>query len=251
MRKGLVCGMASMALIGFAQFARADDEADAKAILQKAAKAIGGEEALAKVKGITTKGKGTVHVNGMDIEYTSESTVLLPEKQRVTMAMEVMNQKIDFASVFDGKKLAIKVGGNAIDPGDDKIAEAKEQMYAARVTLLLPLKEPGVKLATMGEFPVGNRTALGVRVSHKDHRDVRLYFDKETHLLIKSEAAVKDEQTGKEVEQEILFTEHKEFGGIKFAVKVTMKRDGKAFLDGETVEVTMADTYDDALFEKP
>src|SRR5947208_787371 len=53
---------------------RADDQ-DAKAILDKAIKAVGGAEKLGKVQAATWKAKGTITFNGNDNEFTSQATV--------------------------------------------------------------------------------------------------------------------------------------------------------------------------------
>ena len=53
---------------------RAADQ-DAKAILEKAAAALGGKDKLAKVDAMTWKAKGKISFNGNSNEFKSESTV--------------------------------------------------------------------------------------------------------------------------------------------------------------------------------
>ena len=91
---------------------------------------------------------------------------------------------------------------------------------------------------------------LGVRVTSKDRRYVNLYFDKETNLLIKTEKQVKDD-AGKEVTEEEYFSDYKEEKGIKHALKFTVKRDGKLFVEGEVTGGQYEEKLDDSTFAKP
>jgi hypothetical protein len=114
-----------------------------------------------------------------------------------------------------------------------------------------PLKDKQFKLATIGEIKVEKRTALGVKVSSKGHRDVDLYFDKETGLLVKTEHIAKDDMSGQEVTEESFPSDYKDVQGTKQPMKFVVKRSGKLFMDGEATEVKMYEKLDASLFEKP
>jgi hypothetical protein len=102
------------------------------------------------------------------------------------------------------------------------------------------------------EAKVGDRAAVGVKVSSAGHRDVDLYFDKMSGLLVKSETRVKaEEMDGKEVSQETVFTEFKEIDGAKVATKFVIKRDGKPYVEAELTDLKPAAKLDDKLFAKP
>ena len=57
-------------------------------------------------------------------------------------------------------------------------------------------------LAALGESKVGDRPALGVRISVKGRKDLRFFFDKESGLLVKSEHIL-DDGNGKESRDEV------------------------------------------------
>src|SRR5262249_34418538 len=118
------------------------------------------------------------------------------------------------------------------------------------VSSLTPLKDPGFMLAPAGEIQVEGRPALGVRVSHAGHRDVTLYFDKETHLLAQAEHQVKDEG-GPEEMQETVYADYKEIEGMKHAMKLTIKRAGKLYVESEIQEYRFHDRLDDSTFAMP
>src|SRR5207248_11447730 len=103
-----------------------------------------------------------------------------------------------------------------------------EQGYAGWVATLLPLKDKAFTLTTIGEVEVEKRPALGVKVSSKGHRDVDLYFDKESGLLVKTETRLKDEG-GQEVMAETFLRDYKDVEGTKHAMKFAVHRDGKLY----------------------
>ena len=92
---------------------------------------------------------------------------------------------------------------------------------------------------------------MGVKVSSKGHRDVDLYFDKETGLLVKTEGRVKDDMSGQEVTEESFHSEYKEVQGTKQAHKFVVKRNGKLFMEGEATGVELSEKLDASTFAKP
>ena len=122
----------------------------------------------------------------------------VPDKMRMKIDTGAGDMKFTFIRVVNGDKVWIEVGRRHPEVDDkDQIKEAKEELYADRVKSLLPLvKEKGFKLEALGEVKVDGKPAVGVRVSHKGHRDVNLFFNKDTGLLVKSEQTVKDFMAG-------------------------------------------------------
>ncbi len=231
--------------------ARADDAADARALVEKAVKAHGGQETLAKLPGTATKFKATFHGMGEGIPMTGEVTTLGPDKQKIDIEIEAGGQKIPIVIVLDGDKGWSKIAKDTTAMDKDQLAEAKEQAYAAWVATLAPLKDKKFTLATTGEIKIDKKAALGVKVSSKGHRDVDLYFDKETGLLVKTETQVKDEATNQEVTEETFASDYKELQGTKHAMKFTVKRAGKLFMEGEATEVKLSEKLDADTFAKP
>jgi outer membrane lipoprotein-sorting protein len=248
-----VCLAAVLAVLA-AGAARADDKSDAKAVVEKAIKATGGEEKLAKFKAFTFKMKGKWYGMGDGIDYTGEIAVEVPDKARVRIDTGVGDMKFTIINVSNGDKVWTKFNDKATEVDDkDQIKEAKEERYADRVASLLPLvKEKGFKLEPLGEVKVDGKPAVGVRVSHEGHRDVNLFFDKDSGLLVKNERTVKDFMAGgNEQTQETLYSDYKEVGGVKHAMKLVINRDGKKYVDSEISDLEVKDKIDAAQFEKP
>ncbi|MBX9585175.1 MAG: hypothetical protein K2X87_33125 [Gemmataceae bacterium] len=231
------------------------DEADAKAakaLVDKAIKAHGGADNLAKFTAYTAKFKGTFHGMGMAIPMTGEIATQGADKVKVALQIEAGGQTFAIVNVFAGDKGWLKVADQVMEMSADQLAEAKEQTHAGWVASLVPLiKGTGYTLATTGEQLVNDKPALGVKVTAKGHRDVTVYFDKESGLVAKHEVMMKDEGTGQEVTEETFPTDYKDQNGTKQAAKTTTKRDGKLYMEAELTELQLLDKVDPGTFAKP
>lgn len=237
-------------LVACAALVRADDQAAARGIIDKAMKASGGEEKLAKYKAATWKGKGKINVGGVEIDFTVEAAAQPPKQWRVKSEGEFSGTKFERIQVVNGDKGWVSLTGNTEDMPEDQLVTAKEDLYAGWVAMLVPLKDAAFKLAPLPEIKVGDRPAVGVKVSHQGHKDISLYFDKENGLLVKVQRRVKD-MMGQEVEQETFYTDYKEANGILHPRKQNTKRDGNDFLQIEITEYKPVEQLDPSKFAKP
>lgn len=99
-------------------------------------------------------------------------------------------------------------------------------------------------------FPSYSLVPVGVKVTAKGHRDLHLYFDKSTGLLVKRGQTILD-GTGKLIPQEVLFTDYQDQEGVKHWTKIRALRDGKRSLEAEVIEVELLKTVDESVFAKP
>jgi outer membrane lipoprotein-sorting protein len=249
MRK-IMC-LATVVLLGVFGTARADDQADLRKLIDKGIQAAGGEANLAKFSAMTFKGKGKFYGMGEGIDYTGEWTVQQPDKLRFQFNS---GGNFTLVRVVNGDKIWMKIADQEASLVDDKdeIAEAKEAAYAGWVATLLPLKGKEFTLASLGEVKVDGKPAVGVRVSHKGHRDVNLFFDKDKGWLVKTETVVKDLMGGGgEVTQETLYSDYKEVNGAQRSMKLVINRNGKQFVEAELSEIQPKEKIDDSVFGKP
>ncbi len=257
MRRGLLAATVTGVVLILTGPARADDQAELKALIDKAIKAHGGEANLAKYKATTWKGKGKVHTMG-GIDFTGD-WFETEGKLRFNIDLEFMGMAIKVTQVVANDKgwEKVTVGGMDVmneEMSKDEVDETHEELYANRIMSLqaFALKEKGLELAALGEVKVSDKPCLGVRVSSKGRRDVSLFIDKETHLVVKAEHRIKDfDEGGQEYNQEYYQSEYKDFDGIKEPTKTIVHRDGKLFLEIETTEFKHLDKLDDSLFQKP
>jgi hypothetical protein len=153
---------------------------------------------------------------------------------------------------YDGSKAWMNVNGMDLDMKLDKLAELmKEQEYITEIGRLTKLKDKSFDLASVGEAKVKDKPAVGVRVSSKGHKDVNLFFDKESGLLVKIEHRTTDFNTEKEVNEERIILEYQDKNGLKEPKKALVNRDGEKYVDVEITEVKYLDDIDDTQFSKP
>jgi hypothetical protein len=113
------------------------------------------------------------------------------------------------------------------------------------------VKDKGVKFALVGEVDVKGKKAVGITVSREGSRDVNLFFDKTSGLIVKSESRKRDLMSNQDVTEERFITEYQDIAGRKVAKKVEVQRDGKALLEAEVLEVQILETLDDSEFARP
>jgi hypothetical protein len=92
---------------------------------------------------------------------------------------------------------------------------------------------------------------VGVRVSSKGHKDINLFFDKNSGLLVKVEYRTFDLNSKQEINEERIITEYQNKDGLKVAKKAIVNRDGKKYIEAEVLEVKYLDDIDDTQFSKP
>jgi hypothetical protein len=251
MHKGLFAPFGLGLLLAVAGTGRADDQAEMKALLDKATKALGGKAKLAKLKGFTAKGKGKIHVGG-GVTFTEESYWQVPGQYRFDIELEVNGNQISEKIILNGAKGWIKL--------QDQVAKLPQNAYTAFKDVnhaiglaLRPMdgQAKGFQLSPLGEIKIGNGMAVGLKITHKGYPDVDLFLDKKTSLPIQCEIRSKDDQRAKEVAHTLVFSDYKKFGGMTTFGKLVWKKDGTKYVERETTEFKAEEKLDADLFAKP
>jgi hypothetical protein len=228
---------------------RAEDNAEARAIVDKAIEAHGGVAELKKLQNCTQKIKGTIQAMGQEILFTGDLYVSGETRVRVQLEIEVMNMKIAIVNVVNKDKGWAKVGENTVEMKKEQIEEGKETGNVGAITSLAPLKNKEYTVSLVGEDKVGTIPVQVIRVSRKNYRDVNLSFDKKTNLLLKTESRAKDEN-GTEMNEERFYSDYNE-KGLRQPKKMVVKRDGKTYLEADILELKVDEKFDDSSFDKP
>lgn len=230
--------------------ARADDAA-ARAVLDKALKAHGGEDTLAKLPASTVAMKGKIHTMGLVVDFTGEVMSFGPEHVKLDLQIEVGGQQLQIVNVVAGKNGWSRVANETKEMSKEELEEGLEQAHSSWSATLAPLKrDKRFTLTLIGEIEIDKKPAVGIKVGFKGRRDIDFYFDKTTGLLVKTEGRAKDE-AGQEVHEEAFFSNYKDVQGTKQPMKIVVKRDGKVFLEAEMTNVTLAEKLEPAVFAKP
>jgi len=242
--------LALVIAVGLAGSARADDK-DATAILDKAIKALGGEEKLSKIKSATLAGKGTITLMDADSEISTRTSLQGLDHFRQEFEGEFGGNKVKGVTVLAGDKGWRKFGDMGMAMDADALANQKRAVYLTVVPItVVPLKGKDFKVEKAGEEKVGDKPAVGVKVSPMDGKDFTLFFDKESGLPAKLVAKVAGFMGG-EFTQETTFDGYKEMDGIKKATKLKSTRDGNKFLEVELTEFKVVDKLDPKTFTEP
>jgi hypothetical protein len=244
-------------ILGITGSSRADDPAEARAVLDKAIKALGGEAKLGKIKAATWKGKGKFYgLGGEGIDYTGDWSFQGTRQFRVVLEIVVNGQNIKQTIVLNGDKGWIKINDTVMDMDKEMLTEQQEQLHANWAAYVMPLAlaDKSFNLSLIGKMEIDKRPAIGIRAASKGHRDLNLYYDQETGLLVKGEWRVKDVQGlqgGKEVTQEVFVSDYKDTEGIKVAQKVIIKWDGKLYVDALMNDLQFEEQLGEEVFAKP
>jgi hypothetical protein len=227
------------------------DDSEAKAVIDKAIKAHGGEDKLAKLQQARIKSKGTMIVMGMDVAFSNDLICQLPKKSKQTIALKAGGQKLTMVQVLNGSKAWVVAGGETKDIEGDELKAQQEDNFSNYVESLVPLlKDKDFTLSAIAEAKVNDKPAVGVKVKAKDHKDIDLHFDKETGLLVRVARNAYNSETMKEALFEIIYSDFKDFSGVKQPAKARLNKDGKKFADVEVTEIQLLDKVNPNEFNK-
>jgi outer membrane lipoprotein-sorting protein len=254
-------GAANQALLEPALAAPTDEKLNA--LIEKVIKAYGGEERLRGLKVFSMKwrqrSEGSPQVQGRETRLF----VQLPGRARVEMELPGPNRrKTLMVVVHHGDKSWVKTGEDAT-----RESIAQEDSAGRQVAVLFPpativrLKDAEFLVTWIGESQLELRAVIGVELARKSGeefaianaafaRKVRLFFDKETGLLLKSESEFPAKGTTKE-KVEIIYQDYRVSDGIPMAQRYVTTQDGNVASRTEVLEFTTAEGLDDKLFEKP
>jgi hypothetical protein len=242
--------MLALVLVSGQGLSASGDDNDAKTVLDKAIKAIGGEARLNKVKAIAWKARGKSFNDGNAYVFTNETTVQGLDQLRMEYEEEIDGNLIKGVTVLNGKKGWRKNGDNFSKLEGDRLANQKRNLYLLVVPItLVPLKGKAFQIEPAGEVKVGDKPAIGLKVTGPDGKDFNLFFDKKSSLPVKLEVRMGPQ--GREFTQETTFGAYKEFDGIKKATKIERRRDGQKVLEQEITEFKVLDKLAPETFAEP
>lgn len=251
MRKLILPALLAGVTIGTVARAQAQD--DARAVVERAVKAHGGEEKLAKTRAVREKARGVLHHATLGkIEFTTENLVQLPGQFKVALQSESQGRKETVVQVLNGDRGWIRMNGETTPADDKMLATWKDLLYVGTLTTLVPLlRDKTYQLTLADEVKVGDRPAVGVRVAAKGRKDVVLYFDKETGLLVLKQFETVDPDTLKDATHQEVLSDYQEIDGVKRPMQVVVYKVGKKYMEGKVTELKFLDKVDEREFGKP
>ena len=231
--------------------ALAQDANPARAVVQKAIDASGGAELLGKLKAGTAQLKGQMSLFGSDIDFTGSMAYEVPTRYKLSLSADLAGMKVVIEQVVSGTTLKNKVNG-AETPPDDKIkAEMKMALKLLEAQQLVPLLDTGkFMLAAEKDADVDGKPAAVVLVTGKEFKDARLYFDKGTGLLVRTERKGLAPGAGgdtQEVTETTTLTDYRKVSGVLMPFKSAVLHDGKKFMTFGFTEAKVMEKIDPKL----
>jgi RNA polymerase sigma factor (sigma-70 family) len=222
---------------------------DLRGVIDHVLHAYGGEAKVRGLKAFTWKVKypKTEAVQGN--ECTEDYSVQVPDKYRMENATKGEAKR--FIHIFNttGFRRWTRDGDGKVEEVFFLGVERPAEYWIDYITHLGPrgvlrLKDPANKLSLLDPIKVGGRAAVGVLVKREGAPELKLYFDKETGLLLREEHPAEDVV--------ILYADYQRFDGVPVPRKTTQKLNkGTVTLEGELLEFKAVDKFDAKVFEKP
>jgi hypothetical protein len=228
------------------------NQAELKKILDRAIKAEGGLEKVAKLRAMSWKGKADFEVAGQQISLKHEVSAQGWDQYRLDLDLQVNGNPQTLIVVQNGNKIWRSVGGNVQDISKDRdIGLVRGFFYAIRLPQMLPevARDKMVKLSHLGELKVGDHDTVGLSISRKGRPDLNVFFDKKSGLPVKSSVRL-TVPGGQEKEFEFRFSQYKDFDGLKHFTKITIRVDEQDYVT-ELSAIQAPGELDASLFDQP
>jgi hypothetical protein len=250
--RSLVLSLAAPLLLLAPSALWAQQQETPQQIVERAIAAHGGKERLARVRSDRVRISGTLHVGGGSaVAFSNETTIQLPTRFKSVVRITVGKREQTVVHLFDGEHAAILVDGTAQPVSSVHIAQMRQTLQLDHVLRLVPLlADSEFHLAAIGEATINGRPAVGIRVTGHGQRDVRLYFDRPSGLLVKSEQTL-DGPAGKDVRHEAYYSGYRDLGGYRRPGKIVAFRDGNKVMEADLISAIPLDHVDPAEFTRP
>jgi hypothetical protein len=240
----LLCAVTLLLSLGIT---RADEATD---LLDKAIKAQAKDATT--LKKLTThvcsaKGKGYLGADEADVMMVRQGT--WPGAFRIAFVFTKESNKVEITLANRDDRGWQQNGTMVSDLNPEQVSELRLDVYGVWVSLLLSLKESGVKLSTVPGVKVAGENTLGLRATQRPWPEMTLYFDEKTLFLRKQVFRSPDGGVAKT--KEFYYDDYKEFDGLMLPTKARTVVAGRELFNYDKIEYSFPTTIDKTLFEKP
>jgi hypothetical protein len=213
-------------------------------VIQKSSAVYGGLDAFNKVK--TIKMAGTLTTQGMDLPIT----IQIINGRATRTDVEVMGSQV-IRVYKDGKGWIQNQFAGSPTPTDataDDLADMKAQSMLA--SALMDYKARGHQVELQGQVDMDGGKVFKIKLTSKDDGKASIYYIKSSdYTLVKLESD--REIQGQTVTVETIFSDPKDFNGLKFFMSRSQKINGEEFQAIKFDTVTLNVAIDEKIFDKP
>jgi hypothetical protein len=184
-------------------------------------------------------------------EVETEIWVELPTAARQvrTRVETVGGKKVTRTQVYaDGKGWLQEAGRPARPLTADEALDWQETLAVGWGFEVAPLADdPVAKLTSAGRGEVAGRPAVGVRVVRVGWPDMTLWFDAQTHRLVRKD----DRDPSSSAARETLYSEYTERDGVRRPTRIEIRVAGKKTAEGVIADHRHSERLDPALLTRP
>jgi len=230
--------MRTLALVVLAALApgAAVAQEPARAVIERAITAHGGHEKLSRARADRARLQGSLYIGLSRVAFTNDVTVQLPRLYRSVVQMQEGNRTRTVVHCLENDQPTISLDGQPQAVSASHATQLRQTLELESALRLVPLlSDSRYTLQHLGDFKLEGRVVVGIRVAGRGQRDLKLYFDRQTALLVKTEHLL-DGPGGQDVTQEAYYRDYREVGGWKRPGRVAAYRDGKKVMEAELID---------------
>lgn len=224
---------------------RAQADARSREVLLAAARAHGGLRRLLAIRAWTIEATVSFYANGQTVQAETTTYIKQPDKLRIDR--QIAGQRVTVAT--DGRVIWLRAAGQTLPLPNDKLAQFKRQLAGERGPLQLfkALSDRSYRFAYLKTIQMekGKRQAQVIEMSAPGRPTTRLYFDAQTHRLIRQDS------DGPEGTVSVRMSDFRQVSGIWVAFHSQTYLQGKLALVMIVRRLVLNDNLKDDLFAKP
>jgi len=205
---------------------------DPKTVIQKAIEAHGGSDVIDKYPAGVIKSKGKITSTDVEVKFNATNRYQLPNLGKNEIEMESTSGEFRSVQLFKGDKVEMFFNNVKQELTDEQASELRQSMYLQELYQLTPLlKGTDWTLKVLDDAPkVGGEETVGISVTKKGRKEVKLFFSKASGLMVQLERKTRNPMD-KEATVVQTMSGHKKFDGIVRPTKITTTADGKPFMN--------------------
>jgi len=178
-------------------------------VIDQAIKARGGQEQLGQIKAFQAKTKGHIYVLDSALPFTATIHSQLPDQYKHLMDYVRNGQVMKQIQVYSGGKGWIHVNDEPQELDEQLLEALLRGRYAERLNNPALLKDKNYQLSFLGDSKLEDHDVVGVQVATAKKPPVKLFFDKSTGLLLKTEHRQMDPRSREEITQETFYSDYR------------------------------------------
>jgi outer membrane lipoprotein-sorting protein len=232
-------------LVGFTARASAQT---ADEIVEKHLTALGGREALGKLKSRAVTGTVTISSPAGDFSGPIESYFKAPNKSRTHMKVDLSSVgagEVEIDQRFDGSTgfMLNTMQGNSEITGN-QLDNLRNNVFPSS---LLNYKAAGTKVEVLPKEKVDGKDAIILLITPKTGSPVKMSLDAESYLPVRTVTTIDMPQMGGAVEQTAEFSDYRDVDGVKVAFLLRLSNMAQS-IAVRVAKVEHNTALDDAMF---